>query len=141
MNIVHLTGRVGGDPEIRTLNNGDRVANLSLATEERWKDRETGEKRSRTTWHPVVVFVPGTVKFLEGYVKKGDLIQVTGMIRVEEWTDQADQKRRTTKIGISNPNHRLEKLASRPDAKPGPAEAGSEAPAGTAPDQDDDIPF
>ena len=139
MNIAHLTGRVGGDPEIRTLNNGDRVANFSLATEEKWKDRDTGEKRSRTTWHPVVVFVPGTVKFLESYVRKGDLIQVTGMIRVEEWTDQDNKKRRATKIGVSNPRHSLDKLAGKREAEA--AEGGADQTRGAAADLDDDIPF
>ena len=139
MNIAHLTGRIGGDPEIRTLNNGDRVANFSLATEERWKDRQTGEKRTKTTWHPVVVYQPGTVKFLESYVRKGDLIQVTGMIRVEEWTDQNDQKRRATKIGVSTPAHRLEKLASKREAEA--AEGEADQTRGFAPDLDDEIPF
>lgn len=139
MNIVHLTGRIGGDPEIRTFQNGDRVANFSLATEERWKDRQTGEKRSKTTWHPVSIFTPGTIKFLEGYVKKGDLLQLVGSLEVQEWTDQEQKKRRATKIVVRTPRHGLEKLAGKREAEP--AAGGSDQGGGFAPDPDDEIPF
>ena len=139
MNSVHLTGRIGGDPEIRTFQNGDRVANFSLATEERWKDRETGEKRSKTTWHPIAVYTPGTIKFLEGYVHKGDLLQIIGSLQVEEWTDQDQKKRRATKIVVRTPRHCLEKLAGKREAEAtqGAADQGG----GAAPDLDEEVPF
>lgn len=134
MNLVVLTGRIGAQPEIRTLNSGDKVANFSLATEERWRDRQSGEKKSRTTWHRVVTYAPGTVKFLEEYVDKGDLIQVVGMLRNEAWEDAQGQKRQATKIAVTGAGHRVEKLASpRDEAAPG--EAAPE------PDLDDEIPF
>jgi single-strand DNA-binding protein len=132
MNLVVLTGRIGADPEIRTLNSGDRVANFSLATEERWKDRQSGEKKTRTTWHRVVTYAPGTVKFLEEHVDKGDLIQVVGMLRNEEWQDQQGATRRATKIAVAGAGHRIEKLAS-------PRHADDPEP--PAADLDDEIPF
>lgn len=134
MNLVVLTGRIGAQPEIRTLNSGDKVANFSLATEERWRDRQSGEKKSRTTWHRVVTYAPGTVKFLEEYVDKGDLIQVVGMLRNEAWEDAQGQKRLATKIAVTGVGHRVEKLASPRDE----AAQGETAP---EPDLDDEIPF
>ena len=140
MNMALLIGRLGGDPEIRTLNSGDKVANFSLATEERWKDRTSGEKRSRTTWHRIVTFVPGTVKFLEDYVGKGDLVQVVGVIRNEDWQDQQGQKRQVTKIGVSGPAHRIEKLAGVRTSDDDPP-SGTGDQSGFSPDLDDEIPF
>lgn len=101
MNLVVLTGRIGVQPEIRTLNSGDKVANFSLATEQRWRDRQSGEKSSRTPWRRVVTYAPGTVKFLEEYVDKGDLIQVVGMLRNESWQDPQRGKRQATKIAVT----------------------------------------
>ena len=134
MNLVVLTGRIGAQPEIRTLNSGDKVANFSLATEERWRDRQSGEKKSRTTWHRVVTYAPGTVKFLEEYVDKGDLIQVVGMLRNEAWEDVQGQKRQATKIAVTGAGHRVEKLAS-------PRDGAAQDEAAPEPDLDDEIPF
>ncbi|MBJ7412812.1 MAG: single-stranded DNA-binding protein [Phenylobacterium sp.] len=134
MNLVVLTGRIGAQPEIRTLNSGDKVANFSLATEERWRDRQSGEKKSRTTWHRVVTYAPGTVKFLEEYVAKGDLIQVVGMLRNEAWEDVQGQKRQATKIAVTGAGHRVEKLAS-------PRDGAAQDEAAPEPDLDDEIPF
>lgn len=134
MNLVVLTGRMGAAPEIRTLTSGDRVANFSLATEERWKDRQSGEKKTRTTWHRVVTYAPGTVKFLEEYVAKGDLIQVVGMLRNEEWQDQQGATRRATKIAVAGAGHRIEKLGS-------PRDSAEHQAQGPAEDLDDEIPF
>ena len=139
MNLVVLTGRIGAAPEIRTLNSGDRVANFSVATEERWKDRESGDRKSRTTWHRVVTYAPGTVKFLEEYVGKGDLIQVVGMLRNEEWQDAEGGKRQATKIAVTGAGHRIEKLASpRDSADP---DRGGEETSGTHADLEDEAPF
>ncbi|CAN7641241.1 single-stranded DNA-binding protein [Phenylobacterium sp. LjRoot219] len=139
MNLVVLTGRTGAAPEIRTLNSGDRVANFSLATEERWKDRDSGEKKSRTTWHRVVTYAPGTVKFLEEYVGKGDLIQVVGMLRNEEWQDAEGATRRATKIAVTGAGHRIEKLASRRDAAE--SDGTGQAAEDHSPDLDNEVPF
>lgn len=138
MNMAFLTGRLGADPEIRVLNSGDRVANFSLATEERWKDRQSGEKRTRTTWHRVVVFLPGTVKFLDEHVHKGDLIQVLGILRNEEWTDGQGQKRQTTKVAVTGPAHRVERLAGVRERTSGEGETNNRA---FDADLDDEIPF
>jgi single-strand DNA-binding protein len=134
MNLVVITGRMGAAPEIRTLNNGDRVANFSLATEERWRDRQTAEKKTRTTWHRIVTYAPGTVKFLEEYVGKGDLIQVIGMLRNEEWQDQQGATRRATKIAVSGPGHRIDKLGSPRDSADQPTPGSSE-------ELGEDVPF
>lgn len=136
MNLVVLTGRIGAAPEIRTLNSGDRAASFSLATEERWKDRASGERKTRTTWHRIVTYVPGTVQFLEDYVGKGDLVQVVGMLRNEEWQDGEGARRQATKIAVTGAGHRIDKLAStrdtadseRTDDLPAHADLGEEVP-------------
>jgi single-strand DNA-binding protein len=134
MNLVVLTGRIGAQPEIRTLNSGDKVANFSLATEERWRDRQSGEKKSRTTWHRVVTYAPGTVKFLEEYVDTGDLIQVVGMLRNESWEDAQGGKRQATKIAVTGAGHRVEKLAS-------PRDDGGQGDTPPEPELEDEVPF
>lgn len=86
LNEVRLIGHLGGDPQIRSMPNGDKVASFSIATSERWKDRDTGERKEHTEWHNVVVFGP-LVKVVEDYVKKGSQIFVGGQLRTRKWTD------------------------------------------------------
>ena len=98
VNKVTLIGRLGKDPEVRTFPNGDRVANVTLATSETWKDKQTGERRELTEWHRVV-FRSGLAGVVEQYLRKGSQVYVEGSLRTRKWTDQATgQERYATEI-------------------------------------------
>src|ERR1700741_1845377 len=101
VNKVILVGNLGADPEIRTLNSGDRVANLRLATSETWRDRGSGERREKTEWHRVVIFNDNLVKVAESYLRKASKVYVEGALQPRKWTDQNGQERYTTEIVIS----------------------------------------
>lgn len=97
VNKVILVGNIGRDPEIRTTNGGDRIANLSLATSEQWKDK-SGERQSRTEWHRVVVFNDNLVGIIEKYVKKGSTVYLEGSLQTRKWTDQQGIEKYSTEV-------------------------------------------
>ncbi len=88
VNKVILVGNLGKDPEIRTLNSGDRVANLRIATSESWRDKSTGERKEKTEWHQVVIFNENLVKVAENYLHKGSTVYIEGSLQTRKWTDQ-----------------------------------------------------
>lgn len=98
INKVQIMGRLGADPEIRRMNNGDPIVNMRLATSEVWRDKNTGEKRERTEWHTVVIFNKHLCKVAEQYLKKGHLVYVEGMLCTRSWEDQGGQKRYATEV-------------------------------------------
>lgn len=98
VNKVILVGRVGKDPEVRYLQDGNPLASLSLATSETWKDK-TGEKQEKTEWHRVVLFGK-TAEVAGQYVQKGALIYIEGKLKTRKWTDKEDQDRYTTEIHV-----------------------------------------
>jgi len=98
LNRVCLLGNVGKDPELRSLSNGDKVANFSLATSKNWTDKSTGEKRDRTEWHRIVCWNPGLCEVIEKYVSKGSKLYLEGEIETRKWTDQSGQDRYATEI-------------------------------------------
>lgn len=98
VNKVILVGNVGKEPEIRSLNSGDRCANLTLATSEKWRDRTTGESKEKTEWHKVVVFGDGLVKVVEQFVRKGSKLYVEGSLQTRKWTDKDGKDAYTTEI-------------------------------------------
>lgn len=98
VNKVILIGHLGADPEIRSLNSGDRVCNLRLATSESWKDKQTGERKEKTEWHRIVIFNDGLVKVAESYLKKGAKIYVEGSLQNRKWTDQSGVEKFSTEI-------------------------------------------
>lgn len=100
VNKVILIGNVGKDPEIRSLQNGGRVANFSLATSESWKDRASGEKREKTEWHRVVVFNDNLVGVVERFIKKGSKLYVEGALETRKWTDQSGQEKYSTEVVV-----------------------------------------
>lgn len=100
VNKVTLLGNLGKDPEIRTTQSGKRIANLTLATSEVWKDKQTGEKKEQSEWHRVVVFNDGLAGLLEKYVHKGSKIHVEGQLKTRRWTDQSGQERYSTEVVI-----------------------------------------
>jgi len=97
VNKVILIGRIGKDPDIKTFDNGGKMAKFSLATTEKWKDKTSGETKERTEWHNIVVNGKGA-DIVEKYVKKGGQLYVEGEIRYREWTDKEDKKHLVTEI-------------------------------------------
>src|SRR5579875_2338052 len=113
VNKVILVGNLGKDPEIRTLNSGDRVANLRIATSESWRDRTTGERKEKTEWHQVVIFNDNIVKVAESYLRKGSTVYVEGALQTRKYTDQSGAERYTTEIVIQKFKGELTMLGGR----------------------------
>ena len=97
VNKVIIVGHLGNDPEIRTMPNGDAVANISVATSESWNDRNTGERREVTEWHRIV-FYRRQAEICGEYLRKGSQVYVEGRLRTRKWQDQNGQERYTTEI-------------------------------------------
>jgi single-strand DNA-binding protein len=112
VNKVILVGSLGRDPEIRTLNSGDRVANLSLATSESWRDKATGEKKEKTEWHRVVIFNDHIVKVVENYCKKGSMVYLEGSLQTRKY-EQAGVEKYTTEIVLQRFNGELTLLGGK----------------------------
>lgn len=98
VNKVILVGSLGRDPEIRTLNNGERVANLSVATSETWRDKSSGEKKEKTEWSKVVVFNDNLTKVCENYLKKGSQVYLEGKLQTRKWTDKDGVEKYSTEV-------------------------------------------
>ncbi|HEX6860134.1 MAG TPA: single-stranded DNA-binding protein [Caulobacteraceae bacterium] len=113
VNKVILIGNLGADPEIRTLNSGDRVANLRIATSESWRDRASGEKKERTEWHRVVIFNDNLVKVAENYLRKGAKVYIEGAIQTRKWTDQSGQEKYSTEVVLQKFRGELTMLDGR----------------------------
>jgi single-strand DNA-binding protein len=158
VNKVILVGNLGRDPEIRSTQDGTRVANLSVATSESWRDKNSGERRERTEWHRVVVFNDRIVDVCEKYLKKGSKVYIEGALQTRKWTDQSGQEKYTTEVVLQKFRGELTMLDGRAgsggagaedEGAGGFSDTGSGAPGrmGRAPagagggDLDDDIPF
>ncbi len=113
LNKVELIGNLGHDPEIRTTNSGNIVANLSIATSERWKDRNSGERRERTEWHRVVVWGDALCSICEKYLSKGSRIFVTGKLQTRKWQDKSGNDRYSTEVVVSGFDGKILMLDSR----------------------------
>jgi len=113
VNKVILVGNLGADPEIRTLNSGDRVANLRLATSETWRDRGSGERREKTEWHRVVIFNDNLVKVAESFLRKGSKVYVEGALQTRKWTDQSGQEKFSTEVVLQKFRGELTMLDGR----------------------------
>ena len=108
LNKVILIGRLGADPEIKQMVNGKSVARLSLATNQSWKDKNTGEKKEKTEWHRIVVFNEGLVNVVQQYLKKGAQIYVEGQLNTIKWKDeQSGQDKYSTEVVIQGYNSSL----------------------------------
>jgi single-strand DNA-binding protein len=138
VNKVILIGNLGADPEIRSLNSGDRVANLRIATSESWKDKQSGERKEKTEWHRVVVFNENIVKVCESYLRKGSKVYVEGSIETRKWADQSGQEKFSTEIVVQKFRGELTMLG---DAGGSGGGSSSGAPRKPARELDDDIPF
>src|SRR5262249_50767669 len=153
VNKVILVGNLGRDPEIRSTQDGTRVANLSLATSESWRDKNTGERREKTEWHRVVVFNERIVDVAEKYLHKGSKVYVEGQLQTRKWTDQSGQEKYTTEVVLQRFRGELTMLDARGAggdaggyAEPSHEGASHAAPGGSrspspGSDLDDEIPF
>ncbi|HEY3916860.1 MAG TPA: single-stranded DNA-binding protein [Stellaceae bacterium] len=158
VNKVILVGNLGRDPEIRATQDGLRIANLSIATSETWRDKSSGERKEKTEWHRVAIFNERLVDVVEKYVKKGSKLYIEGQLQTRKWTDKEGQDRYTTEVVLGRFNGQLTMLDGRSggegfsgspddDVAPAPRTAaggmsrsgGGRAPAGQ--DLDDEIPF
>lgn len=104
LNKVMLIGNLGADPEIRSFQNGGKVANLRIATSESWKDRQTGERKEKTEWHTVAIFSEGLVGVVERFLKKGSKVYLEGRLQTRKWQDQNGQDRYSTEVVLQGPN-------------------------------------
>ena len=125
VNRVTLLGHVGRDPELHTSAGGDCAARFSLATTERWKDRD-GEPQERTEWHRIIVF-GGAVGVVERLVRKGTAVLVEGRLTVREYTDREDRPRQATEIIVAGPQGMVNVLAAGAGREPEAPEAGTAA--------------
>jgi single-strand DNA-binding protein len=110
LNKVMLIGNLGADPEIRSFQNGGKVANLRIATSETWKDRNTGERQERTEWHTVAIFSEGLINVVENYLKKGSKVYVEGQLQTRKWQDQQGNDRYSTEVVLRGYNGTLTML-------------------------------
>jgi len=145
LNKVMLIGNLGRDPEIRSLNNGGKVANLSVATSDSWRDKNSGERQERTEWHRVVVFNDHLVNLIEKYGKKGMKVRVEGALQTRKWTDQSGVDKYSTEIVLQKYRGEfdfLEKVSANDSVGEGepPPEGGRSSKPVDGP-IDDDIPF
>ena len=100
VNKVILIGNLGQDPEVKSFQNGGRIANLRIATSENWKDKQTGERKERTEWHTVVLQSEGLVGVAERFLRKGSKVYIEGQLRTRKWQDQSGNDRYTTEVSV-----------------------------------------
>lgn len=104
INKVVLIGNVGKDPEIRLTQDGKEIINFSLATSDSWRDKITGEKKEKTEWHKIVVFVPQLVQIIKNYIKKGSKVYIEGSLQTRKWLDHANVEKFVTEIVLQSYN-------------------------------------
>ena len=121
VNKVILIGNLGADPEIKSFQNGGKIANIRIATSEQWKDRMTGERKERTEWHNVVINGEGLVGVVERYLKKGSKVYIEGSLRTRKWQDRDGNDKYTTEVVIAGMGGTLTML----DGAPGGGSGGS----------------
>lgn len=167
VNKVILVGNLGQDPEIRSFQNGGKIANLRIATSESWKDRNSGERRERTEWHTVAIYSEPLVRVAEQFLRKGSKVYVEGQLETRKWQDQQGNDRYSTEVALRPFRSELHMLDGRGGSggsggggrdyddggsygggygggqSGGPASSsqGSGQGGGSRPDFDDDIPF
>ena len=159
LNKVTLIGKLGRDPEVRSTQDGMKIVNLSIATSESWKDRNSGERRERTEWHRVVIFNENLGKVAEQYLRKGSKVYLEGALQTRKWTDQNGQDKYTTEVVLQRYRGELTMLDGRGEGGGGGGGYGggsdggygggqqqsggydAPAPVGGPNDLDDEIPF
>jgi single-strand DNA-binding protein len=144
LNKVQLIGNLGADPEIRSFQNGGRVANLRIATSESWKDKATGERKEKTEWHTVAVFNDGLVGVVERYLKKGSKVYVEGQLQTRKWQDQSGNDRYSTEVVLQGYGSSLVMLDGVSGGNGGGQHNSQQGNGNQNPNDDlggDDVPF
>ena len=164
VNKVILIGNLGQDPEVKSFQNGGRIANLRIATSENWKDKNTGERKERTEWHTVVLQSEGLVGVAERYLRKGSKVYIEGSLRTRKWQDASGNDRYTTEVSVGGIGGVMTMLDGAPGGGGGQRSGGGDFGGGAsggggssgggaqgggsnwnqgggADDLDDDIPF
>jgi single-strand DNA-binding protein len=124
LNKVMLIGNLGADPEVKSFQNGGRIANLRIATSETWKDRQTGERKERTDWHNVVLQSEGLVGVAEKYLRKGSKVYIEGQLRTRKWQDKDGNDRYTTEVSVGGMGGVMTMLDGRSEGGGGSASGG-----------------
>lgn len=158
VNKVILVGNLGRDPEVKSMQDGRSMVNMSIATSDTWRDRQSGERKERTEWHRVVIFNEKLAEVAQKFVRKGSKIYVEGQLSTRKWTDQSGQERYTTEVVIPRFGGALTMLDGRSGGEGGgggpaggmdddaggsapPSGGGRPAARGGKAELDDDIPF
>ena len=149
VNKVTLLGRLGQDPEVVSTSGDSQIVKFSLATSERWKDRNSGEQRERTEWHRVVIFNENLGRIAEQYLKKGAMVYIEGQLQTRKWQDQSGQDKYTTEVVLQRYRGELTMVGGRNDNNDsgygGSAPQEESQPQSAPPmrdnNMDDDIPF
>jgi single-strand DNA-binding protein len=158
VNKVILVGNLGRDPEVKSMQDGRNMVNMSVATSETWRDRQSGDRKERTEWHRVVIFNEKLAEVAQKYVKKGSKIYIEGQLTTRKWTDQSGQERYTTEVVIPRFGGQLTMLDGRAGGDGAPMgggmdddmgssamaatpSGGGRTPARSKAELDDDIPF
>lgn len=159
VNKVILVGNLGRDPEVRSFQNGGKVCNMTIATSENWRDKNSGERRERTEWHRVAIFSEGLVRVAEQYLRKGSKVYIEGQLETRKWQDQNGQDKYSTEIVLRGFNSTLTMLDGRSEGGGGGGgggydrggdsfgggsggdRGGSQGGGGFNNDLDDEIPF
>jgi len=140
INKVTLLGHLGRDPEIRHSQDGSKIANLSVATSESWKDKNSGERKEKTEWHRVTIFNTGLADVAERFLRKGSKVYLEGALQTRKWIDQSGVEKYTTEIVLAKYRGELVLLDSRESgSQTGHAGSSSGSPTGSV--LDDEIPF
>ncbi|MBL4940332.1 MAG: single-stranded DNA-binding protein [Colwellia sp.] len=140
VNSVILVGNIVRDPEIRKMSSGDSLCNLTVATSDRWKDKQTGERKEKSEFHRVVIFNEHIVKVCENYLKKGSKVYIQGSLQTRKWTDQSGVEKYSTEIILQKFKGELQMLDSRGGESSG-APRGADPSFATKAEIDDEIPF
>lgn len=149
LNKTMLIGNLGADPEVKSFQNGGRIANLRIATSETWKDKATGERKERTEWHSVVVQSDGLVGVVERYLRKGSKVYIEGQLRTRKWQDNDGNDRYTTEVSVGGLNGVLTMLDGKGEERgerkqsygAGAQDWGGDNAGSFADELDDNIPF
>jgi len=151
VNKVILVGRLGADPEIRRTQSGKPIANLSIATSQSWRDKDSGERKEKTEWHRVCIFNEGLCGIAEKYLKKGSNVYLEGALQTRKWTDNNGQDRYATEVVLQGFGGTLTMLGSRNDGDSQQSnqsgknqyeeQSGGRGPSSMGADMDDSIPF
>ena len=141
INKVILLGNVGGDPVIRSTQDGKKIATFSLATSEKWTDKKTNEKRDKTEWNRVVIYSDGLANIAEKYIKKGTKLFVEGSLQTRKWTGNDGVEKYTTEIVLQGFNNKLEIIDNRKEGDSNLSENHEGGSYNEPRGIEDDIPF